>query len=283
MNAEEASTLKEALEALESEEKQGKKAPVIRGRSLPLSKIIEIPIVFQPRDMNTDVVNRDRHIQTLITAIYNSPQNRLEPVTVWWSGQRWVLVDGHHRLAAYREVKKQGKIKRLPPIPVEVLEGNYLVAIAESKDRNSRDKRPMSREDKSNSAWQMVAIDKPEYSKRLIARACGVSVPTVGRMRKQLSSFKEAYPDHWKELALNCSWGRAQMLEKEPSSGEELANEMVQQWARRLSKTFGTKPCNQPDIFWEALEVYSPHLAAGIKGLIAPEIIETYDKDDFDF
>lgn len=68
MNAEQASTLKEAMEALESEEKTGKKAPAIRGKSLPLGRISEIPLVFQPRDMKTDIANRDRHIQTLVTA-----------------------------------------------------------------------------------------------------------------------------------------------------------------------------------------------------------------------
>ena len=177
----------------------------------------------------------------------------------------------------------RSQIKRLPSIPVEVLEGSYLVAVMESRERNSRDKRPMSREDKSNSAWHMVAMEKREYSKKVIHRATGVSTATVGRMRKQLEALKEAYPSNWQELALNCSWGRAQTLDNEPSHDDDLEDRLVQQWARRFSKTFGKKPCNQPEVFWRALEVYSPHLAKGIKECVAPEILDTYDEEDFDF
>jgi len=40
-----------------------------------------------------------------------------EPIHVWWSGTRWIVIEGHHRHAAYILKRDQmGKILQVPVV-----------------------------------------------------------------------------------------------------------------------------------------------------------------------
>ncbi|ATG49286.1 hypothetical protein CEW89_17910 [Celeribacter ethanolicus] len=64
--------------------------------ALPLSKLKVAPAVFQPREFFSE-----RHVKALATAIKAQGGQPLEPLTVWYSGRDWYVIDGHHRLEAY--------------------------------------------------------------------------------------------------------------------------------------------------------------------------------------
>jgi hypothetical protein len=63
---------------------------------------------FQPRTM------RDRNRQLTPQSQYHIAQLKMatktyggplpDPITIWWSGRNWFVIDGHHRIAAYRQV-----------------------------------------------------------------------------------------------------------------------------------------------------------------------------------
>ena len=62
---------------------------------LPLDTIQQLTGLFQFRGLD------EHHIGGLIKAIRS--QGKLEPVIVAWVGNRAILIDGHHRMAAYQD------------------------------------------------------------------------------------------------------------------------------------------------------------------------------------
>ena len=70
---------------------------------LEIRQIKEMPNVFQPRfDSIWFAPGRSEgHVADL--AKIPKAGRSLDPVTVMAFGQHWVLVDGHHRMAAYKE------------------------------------------------------------------------------------------------------------------------------------------------------------------------------------
>src|SRR5690606_32436476 len=184
-----------------------------------------------------------------------------DPITVWWSGMHWYVLDGHHRLAAYREVERQGKIS-IGTVPVRGFVGSLLKAIAESTRLNAKDKLAMTPEDKANRAWLFVAM-RENLSKREIASLCKVGTATVARMSKQLGVIMEAL-NSAPELELepvNMTWDEAMKFRcKQKSFNDDWELQQAREWAKRMGKTFGNKPVSQPEIFALAIELYSPSL-----------------------
>jgi hypothetical protein len=77
-------------------------------------------------------------------------KNPLEPLTIFWVGNAWLLIDEHHRYQAYR---KTGYIE---PVPVTVFSGTLDQAIGQALKGNSKDKLAMSKSEKTNAAWRLV-------------------------------------------------------------------------------------------------------------------------------
>jgi nucleotide-binding universal stress UspA family protein len=256
------------MHRLEGEEALKKPLRVSPSR-LPLESLKEAPEVFQPRDLARDTAAKEQHVRTLVNAIYSEPRNRLDPITVWWSGQDWYVIDGHHRKRAYEQVQQFGKVK-IDSVPVREFQGSLIEAICEATKRNSKDKLAMTQEDKSNRAWLLVAMGK-NLSKRQIATVCKISVPTVSRMRKRLQEIREAYPEDWQEEVTTMTWQEAQKFGKEKLLyNEDWEDAQAKEWAKRLAKAFGNKPVGQPEVFWRAVEAYSPTLAEQLSKFVTP-------------
>lgn len=151
-------------------------------RKLTLDDLEVIPSVFQPRVVG-DRLASYRHIESLMNSIMTETGNTLDPVTVWWSGHRWLVIDGHHRLDAHIELRTKGKGPK--SIPVAVFKGTLHQAHDEAIMRNSKDKLSMSRDDKYTKAWQVVMMH-PERSCRQIASLCKVGKTTVALMAKNI-------------------------------------------------------------------------------------------------
>lgn len=236
---------------------------------LKLKSITTASVVFQPRDFGTDSGYRSRqHIQSLKDGILASKDHALEPIVVWWSGKCYRVLDGHHRLEAYRELKQSKKIKR-DAIPVRIFDGDITDALAESVSLNSKDKLPMTKADKLESAWKMVCLDAG--SKSLINKVTTISDGAIGNMRKAKAQFKESHGDGWEEEILNYTWEDMKAGKKPAEINDEYEEAQARKWAKELGKVFDTRPVKQPIIFARAIEIYSESLAKSLGEWWNPE------------
>ncbi|AZO04333.1 ParB/RepB/Spo0J family partition protein [Mesorhizobium sp. M2A.F.Ca.ET.043.02.1.1] len=213
--------------------------------------------VFQPRTLEGRLIEDESHVQTLVEAIGN-PQNArfLDPLLVWWSGAHWYVIDGFHRLLAYRKAGVK------MPVPVEVFSGTLEEAVEASAASNSKDKLPMTKRDKTNMAWRLTLFFEGR-SKRQVAEACAVSertVATMRRARKELISrggTLEEIPEDWEEARRD--WQR---LEPARSVDFDVARRAkIERWAKSLSKTFGRTIYDDPDAFAGALKFLEARFA----------------------
>lgn len=275
MSDNETVSFEEGYRYLEAELAGDTPAPQEHPIELKLSQIRLAHSVFQPRGFE-DTASSEEHVRILMDAALSESENQLDPVTVWWAGSCWRVIDGHHRFKAYQRLKREKRVT--PMIPVVVFEGTLMEAVIESTKLNSKDKLPMSRDDKVNRAWRMVIIGG-DFSKKIISDACKVGTATVSRMRKQLNVIREAEPDDWSEVVSEMTWKEAQRYgQAERVIDDEWQERLAREWSRRLGKTFGKKPTSQPEIMWRALELYSPQMVGAIQEHLRPVYFEN---DDF--
>jgi hypothetical protein len=137
---------------------------------------------FQWRLPNENEGARDDHIQTLANAIRDTGKP-LDPILVFPVGDKFYVVDGHHRLAAYYTA---GWTKA---IPVTVGEGTLEGAADAARRANIRDKLPMSRNDKREAAWTLGKRD-PLPTREWISSETAVSPSSIDGMRRVLKSLR---------------------------------------------------------------------------------------------
>lgn len=163
-----------------SVEKMERKHPA-RPYQLLLREIGTDPEKFQWRIPQFNKVDSSEHIRTLVRALRGTEQP-FEPLLVFLIEDRYYVVDGHHRLEAYRKARW----KR--PIPVRVFEGSLDEARLAALEGNIKDKLRMSGPEKREAAWKLVRevkLSKGEIVKRGLA-----SEGTVSTMRKVLQKLK---------------------------------------------------------------------------------------------
>ena len=256
-------SFEQGLHMLEAEQKLNLKSPQENPKAILLKHIRTAHSVFQPRQFEDGLMaSSEEHVRGLLEAIYNESNHTLDPITVWWSGKSWYVIDGHHRVLAYSRYEAQGKHSPVR-VPVVIFKGSLYEAISESIKLNSKDKLPMSKSDKSNRAWKLVALEKT--SKLTTAKICGIGTSTVGRMRNVLAQYKVDYPTNHQSIVLNMTWEDAYKR----SLGERVIDDswerrQAQEWSKRLGRTFGNRASTQPAIFAMAIEIYSEKLKEGL-------------------
>ena len=234
---------------------------------LRLCDIIEIPSVFQVRGEQTD----EQHAGALLDILRR--EGSLKPLTVWRCGEGAVLIDGHHRLHAYKRSRGHGK--DAPGIPVVWFRGTLDEAIRAAADANNEVKLPLNAQQRMNLGWRLVIMDR--YSKREIAKMAGVSERTVANMR----AVKKTLTDSGREQEdIPTNWWRASREAKcLDTSRKELDYEDFEQqqakvWADRLAKAFTTKLAHSPTITAKALVL---HLGAKAAEIAQEMLIEAGD------
>lgn len=158
-------------------------------RTIRWQEVATIPEVFQQRHIDVDTSGG--HVQTLARAIQRTGrgarQAALEPVSVFWVGDAWACVDGHHRLVAYQ------RVEHVAAIPVKALKGATLTeAIQASLGKNSQDKLPLSKRCKTEAAWRLTLAGG--LSKAAIQRLADVDASTVAAMRTAVRTFRAGNP-----------------------------------------------------------------------------------------
>lgn len=230
---------------------KGQPAPAQKVTKLKLKDIHECRPVFLHRwQQQID----DWHVRSLGQAITRHPDQPLAPLVVYWIGDAWCVIDGHHRLSAYR------KLETKAAIPVIVFSGKLEDAMLEAARRNSRDKLPMCSTEKCEAAWRLtIGTTK---SKAEVSRATGVSNGFVGTARKTRDLLKINHPD--RELD-SLTWMQARdLLAGKATKGDyddkEWLKAEAKKMADKLSKTFGDTLRRHPEMAYEALAIYSPGL-----------------------
>lgn len=253
----------EGIRLLEKEMREGKPAPTVDIRGIPLEQIKVADSVFQPRDFsNGGMAYSEDHVRNLMAALSANPEGMLDPIIVWWSGKCWRVIDGHHRLMAYQRKAKQNP-KSFGLIPVRIFRGSVFEATLEAARQNSKDKLPMSQAEKMNRAWKFTVLNAG--SRKTIAEACQIGTASVSNMRKQLEAIKEWSPKYWETYSLRLNWDEAKKFGQPEREINDLWKEkLVQDWVNRLGRAFGTRLATQPEIAALALERYSERLVEGL-------------------
>ena len=216
------------------------------------TKIKRLVSLFQPRELIGRMLEDEQHLSSLERAIGKPPNHRmLDPLLVWWCGEGWMMIDGHHRLEAYR----RAGVKE--PVPIEIFEGSIQDALLESVARNSKDKMPMRLADKVNRAWRMVCLT--EKSIKQIAGACQVGTTTISNMRKAKKDLMEAKEYSEVKLA-DKQWVHAKMEAQggEPAVApdmEEVRRKKAVRIAQAINKAVGRIAIGRdPEVFAEAIK-----------------------------
>jgi ParB-like chromosome segregation protein Spo0J len=213
-----------------------------RPDAVHMDSIKELPELFQPRDSELN----EKHVQDLIRGLKG--QGVLDPVLVLVIGAEVYLLDGHHRMRAYRTVKKPVMV------PVVYFEGIVKEAVMAAGAANSKVKLAMTNGERQDYAWRLVRAGC--FSKSQISRASGVSVPQIDIQRKTLKTLGEA------GLGVG-SWSRAQRqargLTFEALTDDEMSAKLEAQaeaWADQMARAFGTKMARNPEVAARALAIY---------------------------
>ena len=207
---------------------------------IKLSSIKLMPELFQPR-RGMD----DKHVSDLRRRLRNDSD--LDPVWVLQVGSRAYLIEGHHRLQAYKE---EGK----PDIPIKPFKGTIEQAVAFAGRANSRLKLSMTNGERQNYAWRLVRLN--EHSITEISEAAGVSPRQVSKMRAAKHKLEHRAHGYgsWREADR-----AARGLGSRRIDGEQLQEKLTQlaeAHAKRLSKAFGGSLIRNPEVAAWALAIH---------------------------
>lgn len=202
---------------------------------LTADQITTRPGLFQPRLMTVWHWDVDAaHVKELTGRI--KQRGELDPILVMKIGGTWVCVDGHHRLAAYRQAKHTA------PIKCAWFAGTPREAVAQAVRENDKAKKELSRVDKLEAAWKHTL--NGWGSKAEVAKLCGVSERTVGNMRHIREEYRKG-TEGGKRLRErlqrleDATWGQVRMvwagLETKGRDLEERAQALANRIRERLT------------------------------------------------
>lgn len=238
-------------------EEHGSNPPLPLPTRLDRNHIARMVSVFQPRELDGRWTEDERHIENLEGAIGDPKRpHYLDPMTVWWGGDRWYMIDGHHRLRAYERVDvRQG-------LPVEVFEGPLDEAMAHSASANSKDRLIMRKDDKLNFAWKLTLTTNLPKSR--VVEVCAVANGSVGTMRGVKAKLLGELGVPLEQL-MNMTWPTARLLAEGKEMDENYdpdteVRKRADQYRKRLYKAFQDTPTSDPEAFALALVLSNDRL-----------------------
>jgi ParB-like chromosome segregation protein Spo0J len=225
---------------------------------------------FQWRCYERDRIRSARHIDTLKKALLTQGKP-LKPILVFWAGDRFFAVDGHHRLAAYDYARWD------EPIPVEVFEGSLEDAQMAALQGNIEDKLPMTQAEKFDAAWRLVK-EEGGHSKSEIMTLTAASLGTVNNMRSKWAAIKAEVEANGNERLLQISWAWARSWQPgdvQEHHDPDWRQKKVQRLVERLVKSgIATEMGKHLDLVMEALEQIDPNLPAAMASVAGVEVAE---------
>ena len=262
-------------QALEDRIKNGQRQPAPPA-TLNIDAIEVVDTVFQHRKVSD--WSSENHVKTLYKSLKNTKGKPFAPITVMWAGDAWALVDGHHRMAAYRQHAANN------PVPVEVFEGTLDEAIGEALRANAHDKLPMKQKEKTNAAWRLVIGSDLSINKTAeISHTSTATIKTMRKIRDALTA--KAHPAWVGQMDWDTARAKYDGLDKEIGTNDDWLDRKAERIAERLRKSFGDELSKTPKALWMALELYDPNLAFAFcehHGIEPDFLEETFEDDDAD-
>jgi ParB-like nuclease domain len=223
---------------------------------LHLKDIHVAPRVFQWRLSNENLLMAEEHIRELARVIQSkTPMKPLDPILVMGVGERFFVVEGHHRLDAYHTAGWKGRV------PVEYFEGTIEAAQIEGLKR--KNKLPVTRAAKSEAAWRLMVerYKGRKLSWQGIADLTTVHRSTVVRMDQMLKAHGDDVANvTWIEALQNA---RAKKADEHPEGPDAHWDEWKEKKARKLADYLIKDPSLLDDghgITARALEMVSNQL-----------------------
>lgn len=215
-----------------------------RPREVPLGLLKLAEDVFQWRKFTSELSSEETHIKELVRILKIGIQP-LDPILVKVIGDKFYIVDGHHRYHAYKTINWSSSV------PVIYFEGTVAEARLEGLKCNIKNKLPMTKEDKFEAAWTLVKDG--ELTKKEIEDLTTVSDRTIGNMRKVLKEFPISIQSSWREA-------KSFQFNNEDYEHSTWLEETATKLAKTLAKTIGTNLTKRPDVLARALEKINSRL-----------------------
>lgn len=219
----------------------------------PLGRLEVAPKAFQFRNREDWNGAKERHVRKLVQALER--QERLfDPLLLYAVDGHRLVLDGHCRLQAYLRAGLGASAQ----IPVRYFRGEFSEALTQPASQNSKEKLPLTQEERLEAAWRLVLFDerRGNYSLRYIERATGAGKSTAGNMRNILRNDDELSFDPrnrtWKEVKRG--------MQEERDTDPEWKENRTKAWAQRIRSQLGDKPNDTPQCIFEALELGYPQL-----------------------
>ena len=210
---------------------------------------ITLDTLFQFRQTGTDKAHVRGLTQTLRAV------GGLDPILVWEEvgpdglpTGRLILLDGHHRLAAYATAKGSQK-----GIVAVVFRGDRTEAMLQAVKANTRESLPLTQRERMDAAWRLVRLPGRRITVPSVAQAAGVGTATVDRMRKRWAVIQAAGTnptgEWWRDQQDNLPdmGGRPEMTDQEREAA-------IAKLVTDIKSALGKMPWRDEQIAAEALE-----------------------------
>lgn len=117
-------------------------------------------------------------------------RGRLDSILLWRDPKRpaeepFVVLDGRHRIAAYRSAK------RTTGIPAEIITtADFARALAEAAKGHAKGQKPLTPGERHSMSWRIVLEDSTGMSRREIAEATGNSEGLIAKQRRRKAELE---------------------------------------------------------------------------------------------
>lgn len=275
-------------------ERQARQGRKVETRKAPPGRLIELPNVFQPRGIGGYI---DDHVDKLVKACdVDAKTGRfqpLDPIHVILVDSRYVVVDGHHRRAAYIQAGLGGqsvpiRVHRVDPVEAQRIAGRS----------NTRQREPMTQAQRLAYAWELVQARDNDgnwlLSKPQIADWASVSARTVGKMRHVVRTLLDEYPQ---VNPAEIPWWKAQRIAENGLEGnddgedaqgrEAMMDHQAEKYAERICKALPRDLRGNPEMLARTIAKYAPgnvraviKILADIDGTDLEDLVEGASSED---
>lgn len=160
---------------------------------VPFNLIMTNPDALQPRETprrhDAKYYARKQHVAQLRKPLLN-PKKDLEPIIIMWAvgttlltntGYNWVVVDGHHRLEAYKSIEGR------KTVPAIIFKGSPRDAVLHAISANNHDKLAMNAGEKLSTAWSVFVAMSGVKGQSATILELGVSRGSLQKFRNQFN------------------------------------------------------------------------------------------------
>lgn len=227
---------------------------------MPLRKVLVCPKVFQVRDLHTKskvgITNPD-HVGKLADRL--DKESELDPILVLpISANRFVVIDGTHRRAAYDRRQRQ-------TIPVQVFAGTVAEArVAAGRSDNAKKRLEWTSAEKSQYLYQLVLerLSAPSAT-RMTQKQCAEAADRTERLVKHMERYIRRCKDENRDVPEK--WNGGAWVDSEETESAE--DRMVREFGDKLAALGKLSP-SKARALGTALARYTDHAAEMAKAMV---------------